>query len=50
MDNYDKYSLLLDYTDMPGNISDPWYSGDFETAYIEIDKGCKGLLKTILSK
>ena len=46
----DKYSLLLDYTDTPGNISDPWYSGDFETAYTEIDKGCKGLLKAILSK
>lgn len=46
----DKYSLLLDYTDTPGNISDPWYSGDFETAYIEIERGCKGLLKTILSK
>lgn len=40
----DKYSLLLDYTDSPGNISDPWYTGDFETAYKEIDKGCKCFL------
>ena len=45
--NSDKYSLLLDYTDSPGNISDPWYSGDFETAYKEIEIGCKGLLKKI---
>ena len=40
----DKYSLLLDYTNTVGNISDPWYSGDFETAYKEIELGCRGLL------
>lgn len=42
--NSNKYSLLLDYADNPGNISDPWYSGDFETAYNEIEKGCMGFL------
>ena len=41
----DKYSLLLDYTDSPGGISDPWYSGEFETAYNEIVCGCKGLIE-----
>ena len=45
--NSEKYSLLLDYTDNPGNISDPWYSGDFETAHKEIETGCKALLKTL---
>lgn len=45
----DKYSLLLDYADNPGNISDPWYSGDFETAYNEIIIGCRGLLDKLLS-
>ena len=40
----EKYSLLLDYTNTPGNISDPWYSGDFETAYKEIETGCRGFL------
>ena len=43
----DKYSLLLDYTNTPGNISDPWYSGDFETAYKEIKLGCTSLLDKI---
>lgn len=42
-----KYSLLLDYTDIPGNISDPWYSGDFEKAYNEINKGCIGLINKL---
>ena len=43
----DKYSLLLDYTNEHGNISDPWYSGDFETSYKEIELGCRGLLDKI---
>ena len=24
-----KISLLLDYTDRPGDVADPWYTGDF---------------------
>ena len=27
------------------DISDPWYHGDFEKTYKEIECGCKGLLK-----
>ena len=46
----DKYSLLLDYTDSPGGISDPWYSGEFETAYNEIVCGCKGLIEYLKNK
>ena len=45
-----KYSLLLDHSDKPGNISDPWYSGDFETVYKEIELGCRGLLDHIAGK
>ena len=37
-------SLLLDYTDTPGDIDDPWYSGGFDVTYKEIVKGCKGFL------
>ena len=37
--------LLLDYTDDPHDIEDPWYSGDFEKAYREIREGCTGYLK-----
>ena len=43
-----KYSLLLDYTDEKGDIDDPWYTGDFKTAYNQIEKGCIGLLSKIL--
>ncbi len=39
-----KVSLLMDYTGRPGDVSDPWYTGDFETAYRDIYEGCSGLL------
>lgn len=39
-----KMRLLLDFTDRPGDIDDPWYTGDFETAWRQISAGCRGLL------
>ena len=41
----DKTSMLMDYTSRPGDVSDPWYTGDFETAYRDIYEGCEGLLR-----
>ena len=43
-----KVSLLLDYTDCPGNIADPWYTGDFEITYRDIVKGCAGFLEHLV--
>lgn len=45
-----KIFRLLDFTNFPTDISDPWYSGDFETAYQEITKGCQALLEYIEKK
>ena len=28
-----------------GDISDPWYHGDFSATYAEIERGCKGLMR-----
>ena len=39
-----KARRLLDYTDVPGDIADPWYTRDFETAYAQIEAGCRALL------
>ncbi len=39
-----KVSKLMDHTDRGGNVADPWYSGDFETAYRDIEEGCLALL------
>ena len=45
-----KISLLLDYTDHPGDISDPWYNGLFAEVYEEIEEGCRGLLNYLLER
>ncbi len=43
-DSDNKISLCLDYTDNPGEIDDPWYTRDFDTAYDQIYRGCRGFL------
>ena len=42
-----KIHLLLDYTDRPGEVADPWYSGDFETTWQDVTAGCEGLLRSL---
>lgn len=48
-DRDNKVSLLMDYTDTPRSVADPWYSGDFESTYADVTKGCRALLEHILS-
>lgn len=43
-DDEGKLSLLLDFTERPGDIADPWYSGDFDATYEDVLAGCQGLL------
>lgn len=44
----EKVSLLMDYTKNPGEVADPWYTGDFEKTYDDIFLGCNGLMKHLL--
>ena len=39
-----KMSRLLDHTACPGDVADPWYTGDFETTYNDLVEGCTNLL------
>ena len=39
-----KIVRLLDLTDAPGEVDDPWYSGDFEQTYREVLSGVQALL------
>lgn len=39
----DKISLLLDYTDHPRDVSDPWYTRDFDACMKDIMTGCLAL-------
>ena len=43
-----KVSLLLDYTDSPHDVADPWYTDNFEVCYRDILMGCQGLLRFLL--
>ena len=40
-----KLFRLLDFTDSPREVADPWYTGDFETTYRDIREGCEALLR-----
>ena len=39
-----KIHLLLSYTDHPRAVADPWYTGDFEAAWRDIEAGCRALM------
>jgi len=42
-DKDNKIFLLMDFTNNPKEVSDPWYTGDFEATYQDITKGCEAL-------
>ena len=46
-DKLHKISLLLNYTDHPRDVADPWYTGNFEATWQDVNDGCKGLLEYI---
>ena len=43
-----KLRLLLDYTDRPGEVADPWYTGNFEQTWRDVSAGCRGLLESLV--
>lgn len=36
--------MLLDYSDAPRDISDPWYTGRFDVTYADVVEGCEAFL------
>jgi protein-tyrosine phosphatase len=42
-----KIHLLLDYTDRPGDVADPWYTDNFDATWRDCMEGCTGLLETL---
>lgn len=46
-DIYHKIHLLMDFTSRKGEVADPWYTGDFQTAFEDILDGCNGLLNAL---
>ena len=42
-----KVSLLMDHTRRPGDVADPWYTGDFEATWQDVLEGCTALLEEL---
>ena len=49
-DSEQKVHMLLEYSDKPRDIADPWYTGDFDRTYDDILEGCEGFLNYLISK
>ena len=44
-DTEGKVHLLMDYTTRPGEVADPWYTGNFDATWRDVLEGCEGLLE-----
>ena len=42
-----KITKLLDWANIDRDVADPWYTGDFEKTYEDIEVGCTALLDKI---
>ncbi len=40
-----KMSRLLDHTNRPGDVADPWYTGDFSATWQDVLSGCTALME-----
>ena len=43
-----KITRLLDHTSRPGEVADPWYSGNFDATWRDVTEGCQALLDELL--
>ncbi len=48
-DKDNKIHKLMSYTDSNADVSDPWYTRDFDKCYKDICIGCKALLNSLVN-
>ena len=46
-DREGKIRMLMDYTDRPRAVADPWYTGDFDATWDDVSEGCRALLEQL---
>ena len=46
-DKENKIYKLLDFSNNPRDIADPWYTGNFEVTYNDIVEGCHAFLENL---
>lgn len=49
-DGAGKIRMMLDFTHRPGEVADPWYTGNFDETWNDVFEGCTGLLNLLQSK
>ena len=42
-----KIKKLLDFSDNPRDIADPWYTGNFDDTYSDVVEGCEAFLAAL---
>ena len=42
-----KLSMLMSWAGLNTEVSDPWYTRDFDRAFEDIEKGCRAMLKKL---
>ena len=40
-----KIKLMMEYAGQSRDVADPWYTGDFEATWQDVNAGCTGLLR-----
>ena len=46
-DTAHKVSLMMSWVGETRDVADPWYTGDFEAAYRDIDESCRAILRQL---
>lgn len=49
-DSRHKIHRLLDFSENPRDIADPWYTGNFDVTYEDIVEGCEAFLAHVLEQ
>ena len=49
-DKENKVYRLLDFSKTPRDIADPWYTGNFDITYDDVEEGCKNFLEYLLKE
>ena len=45
-DDDNKVHSLLSYVGSDRDVADPWYTGDFQATWDDVNAGCRAILKT----
>lgn len=49
-DQEGKIYKLLTFANSDRDVADPWYTGDFDTTYTDINEGCTAFLKYLMER